>query len=95
MYLIAGIVAPAWLSALPAGQRILLDNTLATLFKRAGVDQIREQLQASDQPATTFCEIPITWEQCVKCWQPDPTAMATPRLLGDGLTLFPVALPIR
>ena len=97
-WLIAGIVAPAWLLALPAGQRILLDNALATLYKRAGVDRIREQLPAVDastQPPTTFCDIPITWEQCVKCWQTDPAALATPRLLGDGLTLFPAPLPIR
>ena len=32
--------APAWLASLPAERRILLDNALATLYKRIGVDLI-------------------------------------------------------
>ena len=95
-WLLAGVVAPAWLSALPVGQRILLDNALATLYKRAGIDQIREQLQTAKAPGEpTFCDIAITWEQCVQCWQTDPAALATPRLLANGLSLFPAPLPIR
>jgi hypothetical protein len=103
--LVAGIAAPGWLEALPPAQRMLLHNALATLYKLAGVDQIRAQLHTREPAAEkaiateprqqTFQQIPITWEQCVTCWQTNSTATAQPGLLGDSLDLFPIPRPAR
>jgi hypothetical protein len=97
--MIAGIAVPGWQAGLSGGQRVLLDNALATLYKLAGVDRIAEPLPDStrvvdhaDSASRTFRQIPITWEQCVTCWPMQATALMPPRLLGDGVDPPPVAV---
>ena len=75
--LVAGIAAPGWLEKLPPGQRFLLHNALATLYKLAGIDLVREQpphrrvlpctsLSCWNCRSGAFQQIPITSET-VRC----------------------------
>jgi hypothetical protein len=89
--LLAGIAAPGWLAGMSDRQRVLLQNALAILYKLAGIDQIREAPAAE---GLTFGEIPITWQQCVECWQRDAAAPMPPLLLADRVELIPDRLAI-
>jgi hypothetical protein len=45
-WLVAGWAEPGWLAALPPGPARVLGNVLAYLYKRAGVDFVREHVRA-------------------------------------------------
>ena len=49
-WLVAGVIEPGWLPHLAGGQRRALTVALAGLYKRAGVDLVREQIAASLGP---------------------------------------------
>ena len=119
-----------------------LHNAMITLYKSAGVDLIREQLQAVLPPGTTavdlsprglfvrrdsqattviydltspgdvvipqllegapaedwpklplrqllFSKVPVTWKECIHCWQTDSTAKSDDLLLTPDITLLP------
>jgi hypothetical protein len=55
-WLLAGVAEPGWIAALAGEERVLFENALAGLYHRAGVELVREQIEAA-LPATTRYDI--------------------------------------
>lgn len=56
-WLVAGWADPGWLPALPPQPALALTNALAYLYKRAGVDLVREHLRAELPPETEHFDV--------------------------------------
>jgi hypothetical protein len=92
--LVAGVSVPGWFAHLPPMQQTVLHNALVVLFKFAGADRVREQpnvaFAAPEHAAALavndrhFGEVAITWQQCVACWQTDPSIATPSELLGQN-----------
>jgi hypothetical protein len=55
-WLLAGVAEPGWIASLAGEERVLFENALAGLYHRAGVELVREQIEAA-LPATTRYDI--------------------------------------
>jgi hypothetical protein len=53
-WLVAGVARPGWAAALDGDQRVIFENALAGLYERAGVDLVREQIEAALPPGTPY-----------------------------------------
>jgi hypothetical protein len=53
-WLVAGVAGAGWAAALDAGERVVVENALAGLYHRAGVDLVREQIEAALPPTARY-----------------------------------------
>jgi hypothetical protein len=82
---VAGVSVPGWFPHMAPTQQIVVYNALAVLFKLAGADRVREQphvhtpviegVETLTVNHRNYGAMPITWQQCVDCWQTAPAPL--------------------
>jgi hypothetical protein len=98
-WLVAGVHDPGWLGRLSADQARALTTALAQLFKLAGVDLVREMLQANLPPEMTGYDITnaglIVWRERSQAAYDlrDRTGPLKPRVSGGAGGEWPVYYP--